>query len=156
MKRFGLLSSIAFVTFAVSSSALAFTCFVTVAKDSCWTNYALTLNVTDTATNQAISTVEVPKGKSWTREIFNCQPNQSLHYAATYQPIFWADMKNKIYKAKSTIRLPEAIEPGQTAWDLTVCFPRDFAEVPFPPDAKGNCKCNLNDIPAVLAPEKSS
>jgi hypothetical protein len=154
MKRLRLLSSIAIAIFAVSSVASAFTCFLTVAKDTCWTDYELTLKATNAATNEPIVTIVVPKGKSWAREKFTCQPEDSLHYVATYSPVFWGAMKDKIYSAKSIVGLPATIQTGQTAWDISTCFPRDFAEVPFPPEAEGNCQCNMKAIPAVKPPEK--
>ena len=133
----------------VSAQSLAFPCFLTLAKDSCWTNYDVKVIVMDASNNQPITTVEVPKGQSWTRQPFTCQPGQKLIYQASFQPAFWQSEVGKVYMAIRYWSLPATPKPGDTAWDIPVCYPAAFAAVPFPPDATGNCKCDFGSIPPV-------
>jgi hypothetical protein len=132
-----------------STQALAFPCFLTAVKDNCWTDYDVTITVRDAITDEQLSTVLVPKGKSWVRQPFTCKSGQRLGYAATFQPNIWENDKGKVFYATSFIMLPDQIEAGQKAWDLPVCFPLAFPGVPFPPKAIGNCKCDLKSIPPV-------
>lgn len=132
-----------------SLSANAFPCFLTLVKDSCWTNYNVTVVVTNAGTGDAIVTATVPKGKSWVRVPFTCQPAQALSFSATFSPVFWQDDTYKTYPSQHNWYLPETVKAGATAWSLTLCYPSEFSEVPLPPDASGNCGCQTDNIPPV-------
>lgn len=139
--------SASFLCALVSTQVFAFPCYFTLVKDSCWANYDLKVVVMDANLNKPLVTVEVPKGKSWTRQGFTCQPGQKLMYQASYQPTFWKSEQGKTYMALRYWSLPAEISKKDTAWDIPVCFAAAFAEVPFPPDATGNCVCNFSGIP---------
>ncbi|MDP3269368.1 MAG: hypothetical protein Q8M40_10010 [Legionella sp.] len=125
----------------------AINCFFTLAKDSCWTGYNVVVDVIDARTNQILTTVTVPAEKSWTRQSFVCEPSQKLMYHARFTPVFWQSDEGKTYLAKRFWSLPSIINQGDSAWNLSVCFASDFALVPFPPNATGNCACDFKDIP---------
>ena len=127
----------------------AFSCFLTMVKDSCWTNYDVSVTVKNTATNAPVAMITIPKDKSWAREEVTCQPMESFSMEASYSPVFWESDEGKVYPARREWLLPKEIEKGQTAWSLTVCYPAEFSEVPLPPDAKGNCACDTSVIPPV-------
>lgn len=133
---------------AFSAQLFAFPCFFTLAKDSCWTNYDVTVIVMDANTNKEVVTVEIPKGKSWARQSFTCSPAQRFFYKATYQPVFWQSEIGKVYMSTRYWSMPATIDKGDTAWNIPVCFPADFAAVPLPPDAVGNCQCDFTSIPS--------
>lgn len=130
------------------SPAWSFTCFYTLIKDSCWTNYDVSVEVTDAGNLSKLFTVDVPKGKSWTRVKFECSAAQSLLYVAKFSPIFWESDKDKTYPALRNWSLPGTVSPGDLAWTIPVCFPEDFSEVPAPPTGSGTCKCDKESIPA--------
>ncbi|WP_231861894.1 hypothetical protein [Legionella hackeliae] len=131
----------------LSTSSFAFPCFLTLVKDTCWTNYDVQVVVIDANTNDKVVTVKAPKGKAWGRESFNCSPAQRFFYQATYQPVFWQSEVGKVYSSTRYWTLPAAVGPGDTAWNIPICFPSNFASVPFPPDAQGNCKCDWSEVP---------
>ena len=142
----------AFLSLFLSCASMplfAFPCVFTLAKDSCWTNYDVKVNVLDSVSNKILLTIEVPKGQSWARGNFDCHTAQSLMYQATFEPVFWQSEVGKSYNALRYWFLPGSIAQGVTAWEIPVCFPADFSSVPFPPDASGDCKCDFNSIPAV-------
>lgn len=132
----------------VSAQSFAFPCFFTLVKDSCWTDYDVKVMVMDATTNKQVIAVEVPKGKSWARQSFSCQPAQRFFYKAAFQPSFWQSEAGKSYMSLRYWSLPGAIG-DDTAWNIPVCYPAAFAEVPFPPTATGNCKCDFSTIPAI-------
>jgi hypothetical protein len=134
---------------ALSSQALAFQCYLTLAKDSCWTNYDVKVKVINADDNAILTTVDVPKGKQWAREAFECKPGLKLMYEASFLPIIWESEKGNIYMALHYWTLPDKVGPNESAWDIPVCFSSAFSAVPFPPDAKGNCKCDFLDIPPI-------
>lgn len=138
----------------VSSQLLAFPCYFTLAKDSCWTNYDVKVTVIDATTNQTLTTVEAPKGTSWARQTFECQPAEKLMYQASFQPVFWQSDIGKVYMALRYWFLPGSIGADQIAWEIPVCYPADFAAVPFPPDAAGNCHCDFKGIPPIQKPQQ--
>jgi hypothetical protein len=140
--------------FIFSCPLWAFTCYYTLVKDSCWTKYNVTVDVIDAATEKVIISPTVPAGKSWVREKFSCSIAQSLMFRAQFSPVFWESDKGKTYAAKRNWPMPGAINPGDSAWDVQVCYPADFSQVPLPPDATNNCKCDFGSIP-VIPPKKA-
>jgi hypothetical protein len=135
----------------ISSSSLwaSITCYYTLIKDSCWTKYDVSVDVMDALSAKVLTTVTVPAGKSWTRQTFPCEPGQKLMYRAQFSPVFWDSDRGKTYAAKNYWSLPNTINPGDSAWNVTVCYPNDFAQVPLPPDVSGNCSCSFDNIPAI-------
>ena len=140
-----------FIFSLISSSALwaEITCYYTLVKDDCWTKYDVSVDVMDALSAKILTTVTVPIGKSWIRQTFPCEPGQKLMYRARFSPIFWQSDEGKTYTAKNYWSLPNSINPGDSAWNVTVCYSSDFSLVPLPPNAPGNCSCNFNDIPAI-------
>lgn len=153
MKRIPLVLSI---TLGLSGNLNAFTCFLTLVKDSCWTDYNISVDMGDATTGKPVLTLGVPKGKSYSRQEFTCQPGQVFNYKATFSPIFWQADKGKVFMGKRTWALPHKIAKGDTAWNITICYPDEFAEIPLPPSANGNCKCDTQNLPPVPAPAKAS
>lgn len=133
----------------LSSPLMAFPCFITLVKDSCWADYAITVNVLDVDTNQSILTLSIPKGQSWTRQSFICQPSQKIVYKATFEPTIWEGAEGAVYDAQHYWQLPDKATVRQKAWEVPICFPQAFAEVPFPPQASGNCQCDFAAVPPI-------
>lgn len=118
-------------------------------KDNCWTNYDLTVDVTNASTGKVILSIVVPQGQSWSRKAFVCQPSERLSMKATFSPVFWASDKGKSYLATHDWVLPDGIKTGDTAWNVNVCYSDDFTSVPITPDSNGACKCSLDKIPII-------
>ena len=138
----------------ISSNPLwAITCYYTLIKDNCWTKYNVSVNVMDATTAKVLITVTIPTGQSWARQTFSCEPGQKLMYNAQFSPLIWESDKDKIYPAKNYWSLPDTVNPGDSAWNLTVCYSSDFSQVPLPPEAVSNCQCTMDDIP-LIPPKK--
>ncbi len=127
--------------------AHAFQCFLTLVKDSCWTNYNVNVVITNASTGKAITDVNVYLGKSWNRVQFECQPGETLSFSASFTPVFWQSDQGKVYPGFHDWTLPLKPAKGETAWNITLCYPEQFSEVPLPPTAGNSCKCNKEDIP---------
>ena len=110
--------------------------------------------MTDADNGKPILSLTVPKGKAWNRQKFDCETGESLTYLASFSPVFWDADKGKQFPGKKSWKLPDKMAKGDTAWNITVCYPEEFAEVPLPPTAKGGCNCDARKIPPVVAPEK--
>ena len=133
------------VILAFSLQAYSFPCYITLVKDSCWTNYNVTVNILG-PTNAPLATVTAPKGKVWDRVPFVCSPGESLSFNATFTPSFGEQEVGKIYPARHSWRLPVTIGKEDTAWNITLCYPTEFASVPLPPNVPGPCVCNKESI----------
>lgn len=131
------------------SSSYAFNCYFTAAKDNCWLNYSVTISVIDAKTNKTLQTVVIGAGEPWQRIQFNCQPGQNLNFQASFFPVFWQGDEGKTYSAKQYKLLPSSPNAGQTAWNVSICYSGDFAGVPIPPQATGNCGCDFKSIPGL-------
>lgn len=133
----------------LSNSLWAITCYYTLVKDNCWSKYTVTVDVMDAPTSKVLTTVVLPPGKSWVRQTFPCDAGAKLMYRAQFSPSIWESDKDQIYYAKNYWSLPNDVNPGDSAWNVSVCYPSDFSQVPFPPEATGTCKCDFDDIPAI-------
>ncbi len=132
------------------SQTFAFTCYATLMKGECWKNYDVSITMRDGATTKVIMQAELKKETLWVRKKFECNPGQSLGFTATFSPKIWKDNKDERYYKKSFISLPETIKSTDSAWEVSVCFPREFSEVPIPPESSGDCSCKIaNKIPKI-------
>ena len=143
------------IALGFSMEASAFTCFLTLVKNSCWKNYEVTVELTDASTNASMIKGVVPKGELFVRKQFDCEAAQAFNFSATFLPIIWESEKGKHYPGKTTWSLPPAVAKGDTAWNISMCFPEEFSEVPYPSDASGECKCDNKNLPPVPVPAKS-
>jgi hypothetical protein len=144
------------LTIGCVNQASAITCFFTLMKDSCWTDYDVTVKVVDASNKKPLTNITVPKGKSWNRVTFTCDEGQSFNYSATFTPTFWKADEGKVFPGNRTWMLPEKLQKGDTAWNITLCYPEQFSEVPMPPTAAGSCVCDAKKIPPVTPPKKAS
>ncbi|MCX7117423.1 MAG: hypothetical protein NTW94_05905 [Legionellales bacterium] len=125
----------------------AFPCYITVVKDSCWTKYDVTVTVSHVG--KPVVSVLVPNGQSWARQTFECEPKEAISFTSTFLPVIWQSDAGKVYSAQHAWALPEAIGQGDRAWNIPICYPADFSEVPLPPDAGQNCKCDMKSVPPI-------
>ncbi|MFT4058123.1 MAG: hypothetical protein QM652_01090 [Legionella sp.] len=134
----------------VSSPIWAITCYYTLAKDNCWLKYNVSVDVMDAVSAKVLTTVTIPAGQAWSRVTFPCETNgQKLLYHAQFSPLIWESEKGKIYVSKNYWSLPNGVKPGDSAWNVSVCYPSDFSEVPLPPEATNTCKCDFSSIPEI-------
>lgn len=152
MKRIliGLVGAVLF-----SSEASAFNCFLTLVKDSCWTDYSVTVDLTNMMTSKSMIKATAPKGKTYIRQAFQCEADTSFDFSATFLPIIWEADKGRVYKGKVSWALPKKLTKGDTAWNITMCFPEQFTAVPAPVTSTGNCICDTTHLPAVPVPDKA-
>lgn len=138
------------LSFICTSPLWALTCYYTLAKENCWLKYNVTVQVTDAANDKLLATVTVPAGQLWTRVTFPCETTgQKLMYKAQFSPVIWESERGKIYPARNFWSLPNKVNPGDSAWNVSVCYPTDFSQVPMPPEATGHCKCDFDSIPVI-------
>ncbi|MDX2346258.1 MAG: hypothetical protein QNK11_05260 [Legionella sp.] len=133
----------------LTANAMAFPCFITVMKGSCWKDYNVKVDVfdaEDNENNKILMHVDIPKGKSWARKAFEAKPKQRFVLRATFKPAFWKDEAGVKYQAKKYWLLPEKIDAKTIAWNVDACFPADFSSVPMPPDAGQNCACDKQKV----------
>lgn len=135
------------LAYLLSTPCSAFTCYLSATKDSCWLHYDVNLTVTDVDTSKTLLNIKIPSGKPWIQQSFDCEPSQRLDYQASFSPIFWQEDAGKVYKALRFWSLPAKAKPNELAWNIPICFPAAFSEVPLPPDAQGNCQCDFSQVP---------
>ncbi len=143
MKRLGL---VALWCMVMSFELEAFPCYVTVVKDSCWLNYDVTIMVSNMVTQAVVTNVLIPKGQTWARQEFTCQPNQKFLYAASFQPIIWQNDAGKSYRGLRSWGLPVEFDSTSVAWELKLCYASDFSETPLPPQSEGHCQCDFTKV----------
>lgn len=131
------------------SQLYAFPCYITLVKDNCWLDYNVSMNVIDVMGDKPLMTITIPKGKTWTRQAFVCQPNQSVRLVATFSPPIWEADAGKVYRGKRFWTFPDEITPNQSAWNLNLCYPRHFAGTPLTPADTGKCACDASVIPKI-------
>lgn len=149
MKYLGILLS----TLLFSQQTLAINCYLTMVKGDCWISYDLTVDILDAHTAKAIKTVVVPANQAWIRQEFDCKPGDKIAFEAKFSPVFWEGDDDKTFKGQRHWKLPDVIKKGETGWNVPVCFPEHFADVPAPPTGNSNCHCNFTNIPKVVPPK---
>ena len=112
LKRCGLWG-LALGVMLIAKGAMAFPCFVTMAKDSCWTDYAVTVEVLDAETDNVLTTIVIPKGESWSRGRFDAKPKHHFMFRAKFEPAFWKAEEGKQYYAKHYWILPDVVKGKQ-------------------------------------------
>lgn len=132
----------------------AFQCFLTLVKDKCWEKYTVSINVVNSLKDKSIMTMIIPQGQAWVRQPFTCEPKDSITLHATFSPVFWEKDDGKVFSGLHDWKLPETIKKGATAWNITVCYPADFAAVPLSPEADSHCGCDRENIPPVEPPKQ--
>jgi len=136
----------------LASSSRASDCYFSLVKGACWKDYTVTVDIMDAVSGKKLVSVTIPENKVWGREKFSCSASQSLSFDAYFTPTIWEADKNKHYSGKSTWMLPAKLEKGKTAWNVTLCFPREFSEVPAPPTATNDCACEIDKLPPLILP----
>lgn len=145
MKYLGILLG----TLLFSQQTTAFTCYLTMVKGGCWKSYDLTVDLSDADKGTLIKKILVAEDQLWTRQKFDCKPGKTLALEAKFSPVFWEGDEDKAFKGRRYWKLPDAIKRDETGWNVTVCFPTQFEDVPHPPAGNANCGCDFTDIPKV-------
>ncbi|HVT63291.1 MAG TPA: hypothetical protein VHD33_07395 [Legionellaceae bacterium] len=146
-KRFGFLLGI-----VLTGQIHAVTCFITMVKGHCWKAYDVSVDVLDANSGQKKISLVIPENQMWVRQPFECKPGDTLALTAKFSPAFWAGDEEKTFPGQRYWKLPTTVNAGETGWNVTVCFPKYFANVPTPPDAATNCDCDLSTIPKLAPP----
>ena len=133
----------------LSLSGYAASCYLTLVKDSCWKMYDVTVDIRDAETDKKLGSILIPMGTAWGRQPFECTGGETLALFAQFSPVFWSTDEGKVFSGQRYWKLPDKFNPGEVAWNVTVCFPKYFANVPMPPDATPHCVCELDKIPKV-------
>lgn len=143
MPKYSVKWSITSLMLFYSMTVWSFDCYFTLVKDNCWTKYSVSVEVIDANTTKPIVTVAIPAGETWVREQFACHPRQKIAYKARYSPEIWQGDANKTFSGQKFLELPDTITPDQKAWNISICYPKQFLSVPLPPDVAGNCTCEF-------------
>ncbi|MDF1758858.1 MAG: hypothetical protein P1U74_11290 [Legionellaceae bacterium] len=140
----------------LSSQAQAVQCYITVVKGSCWKDYDVTISALNAETSNKVVDVVIPKGQLTARAPFTCQPGDTLSMSSKFSPEFWKGDEMKVFKAIRFWALPEKAESNTIGWNVSVCFPQGFSDVPQPPESSGQCECDMESVPKLQAVDISS
>jgi len=144
------------VLLLVTSQTYAFKCYITAVKDSCWSEFDVTIKIINYATDKpVVDDLVISKGKSWVRKSFDCEPKEALIYKAKYSPAIWKGQDQKVYTSKRIWYLPKEVKKDEVAWNIPICYGRDFSQVPLPPTVSGKCQCDYSSIPDIPGQEKA-
>lgn len=140
----------------LSSQAYAIDCYITIMKGTCWKDYDVTIEAFDATTGDSLIPKTHLDGKDptklndfWVRVPFKCQAKQGIKFGASFSPAIWENNKGKIYPSADTIYLPETAKKDIFAWNIPICYPSGFSNLPIPPALSGS-GCNCDDIKKVI------
>lgn len=136
----------------ISFEAWSLTCYITMAKDNCWKDYNVSVEVRTAGTNKQLTVLNLPKGRHFDRQSFECKPLDTFYYIAKFSPMIWENQAEKTYRAKQNWVIPANMPSDYVIWEVKACYSADFAQVPIPPDATSNCACDFSEIPVLKAP----
>ncbi|MCC5791104.1 MAG: hypothetical protein JJT82_00640 [Legionellaceae bacterium] len=153
MKLLSLIMGLMMSSLAIADSE---DCYITLIKDNCWLNYTVAVTVIDQDSKKTVSSITAEKGKAWAREKFKCTPGTTISYIATFSPVFWTADADKKYYSITYWHINPLLETAQVAQGVNLCFPRDFRNVPLPPDATAACRCEPSLVPPIKFERQSS
>ena len=130
-----------------SANAHAVTCYITIVKANCWKDYDVTVNITDAENGKDLGDITIYEGDLWKREKFDCQAGETLALVAKFSPPIWEDDAGRDYKATRFWNLPKKASKDAVGWNVTVCYPEWFADVPTPPKGSADCACDMSKVP---------
>lgn len=141
-----------FLIFLICFSSLshAIQCYITAAKGKCWAHYDVHIEAINAANNGHLSSLNILGSMTWDRQKFPCQTQgATLNFVGKFDPVIWDDDQDRSYMAKSFKQVPELTYNPSSALEITICFNKDFSEVPIPPEFNGSCDCDFSVIPPV-------
>lgn len=150
-KHYVIFSALLIAGLLISFEAWSLTCYITMAKDNCWKDYNVLVDVQSGATNARIIQLNIPKGQNFARQSFECKPRDNFYYVATFTPVIWEDQAGQKYRSKLYWAIPGNIPADYVVWEVKACYPSDFAQVPITPEATDDCRCDFSSIPPIKA-----
>lgn len=142
------------ILFTISCTTFAFPCYLTVIKSACWNDYKVNVRMLDVTNEKVLATTQIPEDIFWARESFECTPKQTFRFETQFSPAIWQGDEGKVYKGKRYWSLPASTE-NAAAWNMTLCYPDDFAGLPSPDNAI-KCGCDKSLAPPITPPQKKS
>lgn len=147
-KIFKMLAIIIVLNLLFICKAQALSCYITMVKASCWKDFNLNVTVINAESGDKLGEITVPQGQLWDRKEFSCQPGIILALEAKFSPEIWHGDSEKSYKAIRLWRLPKSEDNRDNySWNFTVCYPEWFSDIPTPPKASIDCKCDMSAVP---------
>ena len=136
----------------MSSQVHAFKCYITLMKSSCWDKHNVVINVKDNLSGKkVVKELKFNAGDPlWLRTTFKCHAKQGLIFSAQFTPVIWENDKGKTYYTKRIWFLPKTVQKGVQFWNIPVCYPTNFAEVPTLPSSSEVCTCD--DVKSKIPP----
>lgn len=135
------------ISMLFAANAHAVKCYMTMVKASCWKDYDLTVTIKNAETGDKLGDITVYEGDMWKRGTFSCKEGQTLELSAKFSPVFWSGDSDREFKAMRFWLLPKKAGENAIGWNLTVCYPEWFADVPTPPKATASCACDMSAVP---------
>lgn len=127
--------------------AWSFPCYLTVIKGPCWQAYDVTVDMRKVADDESILTLNLSKDQLWERASFECSPKETVYFKSHFSPVIWENEAHRTYQSTRYWSFPVSTE-GAVAWNMTICFSKDFSEVPLPLNA-ASCACDRSIVPPV-------
>ncbi len=149
----------------LTTETFAMQCYLTLMQGKCWHGYKITISAVDSISGDELIkpvTLEGKKGDSndkfWKRVPFECKAKQGISLKASFSPPIWSADKDKAYPGSETIYLPETVKKDIFAWNVPICYPSAFENIPLPPSADANCDCDdiKGGIPEVTKQDAKS
>jgi|GEM_PF-741500 len=141
MKYTHAIMSLVLLLFA--GQAFAVNCKIIVAKNTCWNNYEIKVRMLDALTLKEYAVIDVPKGQHYTVKEMQCESGKQVFFRASFKPVIWQNQKGDFYQTKRFWDVPQALVKDAKHWEVKLCFPRDFDNVPIPPGDLHDCQCKF-------------
>ena len=134
-----------------TTSGFALQCTIKVQKADCWANYNVMIGVRTNAgggTRTAVLTKKTKKKEAVFEKtvVLPCKVGNRLIYSAKFNPPLWDDeKKDAIVAQNQAISVPQVTEKT-TAVAMTICYPEDFKNAPFPYEYTPSCECKSSKV----------
>lgn len=136
-----LVSLFSFVTALASDSMV---CQVHLTKPACWQKFDVKIMLLNGTTLKVLDTYHLKDNPVLTKK-FDCKPGEVITFASSFDPSIWHNDKYKIFNAQGSWQVPQTLKKGISAWQVNICFPDAFQDVPMPITTQPEtCTCNAS------------
>lgn len=118
-----------------------FPCVLQVSKNTCWKDYDVKVSAKMQEDSKELIALTIAKDKDSATGTWKCKPNDQFFLNSSFAPAVWKEEEGKSYRSSKVYQVPESVEAKAESWNVSACFPDDFAQVPMPDKEMKNCGC---------------
>lgn len=136
------------ILIGLSQATHALQCEIEIVKMPCWENYNVKIELYASSNSSSKRTIVLRKKSQDRPAVFNakttldCKRGDAIKYFALFNPPIWDNQKGDVQVvAEKLLGVSQALPDAVTISQMTLCYPDDFKDVPYPMEYTPKCNC---------------